>query len=194
MKSSPIKLVQVPESELKRLLVANGETLEGFLSKSSGTVEAGQQYQKRARSAYWSILWLGASTLFSLIGFVTSFSLEDLLSTLLLGGMTVVETRVRKWFLAGDVRASLYGYWNQTLFALLFLLYGGYHALHPEVPKELTQMMGGDYDVLYTQVSRMSYAMIGVVGAICQYALALHYRRAGKLLTISMQPPPIPST
>ena len=192
MNPPSLKLIQVPEEELKRLLAANGETLEIFLKQSIGMVEAGNQYQKRARIAYWSILWLGLSTLFSLFGVLTSFSIEGLLATLLLGGMTVVEINVRKWFLAGDERGAIYGYWNQSFFALLFLAYGTYHTLHPEVPKELNQMLGGDYDALYTQMSGMGYTVIGLVGAICQYALALYYRRARKLL-LNTLPPPIPS-
>jgi hypothetical protein len=191
MSGSPLKLVQVPEEELRRLLASHGETLEEFLSQSTAKIEAGKQYQKRAQSAYWSILWLGASTLFSLFCFVTSLSIEDLLSTLLLGGMTVVETRVRKWFLEGDEKASIYGYWNQTLFAVLFLIYGGYHFFHSEVPKELNEVLGTQFDALYSQVSKIGYTVIGLVGGTCQYALALHYRKAGKFL-ISSRPPSLP--
>lgn len=179
------------------MLERNGETLEDFLGRSTAKIEAGKSYQKRAGSAYWSIVWLGASTLFSLVGFLSSYSLEDLLSTLLLGGMTVVETRVRKWFLEGDARGAIFGYWNQTLFALLFLVYGGYHFLHTEVPKELTEALGSQYDALYSQMSRIGYAVIGLVGGACQYALALYYRRGGKFLSfplnsINSQPPPLP--
>ena len=191
MNPPPLKLIQVPEEELKRLLAANGETLEIFLKQSTGRIEAGNQYQKRARIAYWSIFWLGLSTLFSLFEVLTSFGIEGLLSTLLLGGMTFVEINVRKWFLAGDERGAIYGYWNQTLFALLFLAYGAYHTLYPEVPKELNQMLGDDYDALFTQVSGPGYTAIGLVGAICQYALALYYRRARKLL-LNTRPLPIP--
>jgi hypothetical protein len=194
MSASPLKLVEVPEAELRRLLENNGETLEGFLRRSTPKIEAGKNYQKRAKSAYWSILWLGTSTLFSLICFLSSHSIEDFLSTLLLGGMTYVETRVRTWFLEGDARAAVYGYWNQTTFAVLFLIYGGYHVLHTEVPNELNEYLGGQYDALYSQISKMGYAVIGLVGGTCQYLLALHYRRAGKLLMISVsnQPPPLP--
>ncbi len=164
------------------MLEISGETLEGFLGRTTGKIEAGKSYQKRAGSAYWSIVWLGASTVISLIGFLSSYSIEDLLSTILLGAMTVVETKVRKWFLEGDARGAIYGYWNQTLFALLFLIYGTYHVLHTEVPKELNEYLGSQYDALYSQMSRMGYAVIGLVGGMGQYLLALHYRRAGKLL------------
>lgn len=189
-------MVQIPEVELKRLLELNGETLEGFLSRSTAKIQAGKEYQKRAGSASWSILWLGASSLFSLIGFLSSYSIEDFLSTVLLGGMTLMEMRVRKWFLAGDARGSFYGYWNQSLFAILFLVYGGYHVLRTEVPKELNEYLGSQYDDLYSQISRVGYAAIGIVGGSSQYLLALHYRRAGKLLGIpvSSQPPPLPLT
>jgi hypothetical protein len=191
MSQSPLKLVQVPEAELRRLLESRGETLEGFLGKATATIKAGVEYQKRAGTAYWSILWLGASTLFSLLCFLSDHAIEDLLSTLLLGGMTFVETRVRKWFLEGDARAAIYGYWNQTLFAVLFLIYGGYHFIHTEVPRELAETLGSQYDSLYGEMSMITYAVIGLVGGTCQYALALYYRRAGKFLP-SSQPPPLP--
>ena len=191
MSQSPLKLVQVPEVELRRLLESQGETLEGFLGKATATIKAGMEYQKRARTAYWSILWLGASTLFSLLGFLSAHDIEDLLSALLLGGMTFLETRVRKWFLEGDKRAAHYGYWNQTLFAVLFLVYGAYHMFHTEVPRELTEVLGSQYDSLYGQMSMVTYGVIGLVGGTCQYALALYYRRAGKFLH-GCQPPPLP--
>lgn len=92
------------------------------------------------------------------------------------------------------ISLDLVEFWNQTTFAILFRLYGGYHVLHTEIPKEINEILGSQYDVLYSQMGRIGYAVIGLVGSTCQYLLALHYRRARKLLMhlVNSQPPPLP--
>ena len=176
----PVKLLQIPEETLEELLAKAGiqQSPEEFLAGIQDTLQAGKNYQKRAGAAYWSTIWLGISAGFSLISFLLDHNLEDGISTALLGTMTYTESQVRIWFLKADPRAAVYGYWNQCLFAALFLIYGGYHYFTVTVPPEVTQAVGSQLDGVFLQTAKLSYAAIGIVGGACQYLLALYYRRS----------------
>ena len=110
------------EDVLQALLKGSGQTVEEFLRANRAKIQIGREFQKRANAAKWSRLWLAASTLFCLIPLISGRDFEDAISVLLLGAMTCMEFKVRDWFLKGDSRAAVFGYWNQTLFAGLFLI------------------------------------------------------------------------
>jgi hypothetical protein len=172
------RLVEVPEDALQALLQGSGQTVEEFLRANRARIQTGREFQKRANAAKWSRLWLAASTLFCLVSLVTGRDIEDLISLVLLGSMTCVEFKVRNWFLNGDPRGAIYGYWNQTLFAALFLIYGAYHFVTASTPRSATEMLDASYAPLVLQLSRIFYAVVGLVGAAGQYALALYYKRS----------------
>jgi hypothetical protein len=172
------RLVEVPEDLLQDLLKASGQTVDGFLRAHRVEIQTGQEFQKRANAAKWSRLWLAASTLFCLISLISGGNLEDAISVLLLGAMTCVEFKVRGWFLKGDPRGAIYGYWNQTLFAALFVIYGVYHVFAASAPASVTDMIGAGYTHAVIQASRLFYGIVGMVGAIAQYLLALYYKRS----------------
>ncbi len=92
--------------------------------------------------------------------------------------MTVVEFKVYQLFLAADVRGSIYGWWNQCLFALLFLIYGGYHGTFVTIPQELQGMVDEDSISMVRDLTRFFYYTIAIVGAIGQFWLACYYRLA----------------
>jgi hypothetical protein len=174
----PVKLVEIPEEALEALLKEKNKDSEEFLQEQKESLEAGQHFKKRAKAAYWSKLWLITSAAFSGIGFAFDKDFEDGLSVVLLLGMTWVEGKVYHWFLEGDERAAHYGFWNQTLFCVLFLVYGGYHYLTVTIPPEVTQAVGDGLDHIFLTASKATYATIGIVGGGCQFLLALHYKRA----------------
>ena len=94
--------------------------------------------------------------------------------------MTFVECKVYTWFLAGDRRGASYGYWNQTLFAVLFLAYGAYHCVVITPMPEVVQDIGGVYAEYFVTLSRITYGVIGLVGGGFQYMLACYYKRSLK--------------
>jgi hypothetical protein len=151
---------------------------------------AQDRFARRARAAYWSRFWLVLSAIVSWISFVMGPDIEGLIAGVLLTGMTVVEFRVRMFFLSGDERGAVYGWWNQCLFAALFLIYGGYHGTYVTISPSIHQMLDSvvnlygldESDVLpmLTNDVSLCYYTIGLVGAICQFWLACYYRRARK--------------
>jgi hypothetical protein len=178
------KLVQIPEAILESLLREAGhtESVDAYLRSTEvqAQVETGRRLLKRARAAYWSRFWLLFSAFITCVSFLTGPNFEDFISGLLLTGMTVVEFKVYAFFLAADVRGSIYGWWNQCLFSVLFLIYGGYHGTFVSVSPEVQGML--DPSMLPTLVSteRLSYYTIGIVGALGQFWLACYYRTARK--------------
>ena len=195
----PERLIQVPEDVLKDLLRRAGiqDDPQQFLNSHKHKVTAGEIYQKRAKVAYWSIMWLGFSTMFSLFGFVLYRDFEDFISLVILGAMTYTEFRVRKWFIEGDIRGSIYGYWNQTGFAVFFLIYGAYHTLTPPEllsNPQLAELAGQELMNMVGMMTKISYALIGIVCGACQYSLALYYKRSlhPENLGAGKNPPPLP--
>ena len=176
------KLVQIPESTLETLLREAGrpESVEDYLHSVEvrSAVQAGERLLKRARAAYWSRFWLFFSALVSWMSFVTGPDLEGFISGVLLTGMTVVEFKVYSLFLAADVRGSIYGWWNQCLFALLFLLYGGYHGTFVSTPIDLGGLVDPDMLPMIESSERLIYYTIAVVGGAGQFCLACYYRAA----------------
>jgi hypothetical protein len=170
------KLIQIPEDTLLCLLEKAGQDPAEFFNVQNARVAMGTAYQKRANAAVWSILWLSLSTLFSAVSFLTGFDPEDIIAAVLLGGMTIMEIKVRGWFLAGDPNGARFGYWNQSLFACLFLVYGAYHYNAGSVSPEVAQAIG-PYSDTFLWVSKATYASIGVIGAAGQYWLARYYKR-----------------
>jgi hypothetical protein len=172
------RLVEIPEDVLAGLLKDSGQTVEEFLRAHRGRIQTGRVFQKRANAAKWSRLWLALSTFFCLISLIFGRDLEDAISVLLLGAMTCVEFKVHDWFLKGDSRGAVYGYWNQTLFACLFLIYGAYHYFTVSAPETATEVLGAGYTPMVLQLSKLIYAIVGIVGATGQYVLALYYKRS----------------
>jgi hypothetical protein len=179
-------LIQIPREQLEKLLkdAGSNQTIEQFLNQAEiqTAVQTHELYGKRAKAARWSRIWLLASALFSAISFLVSPNPEDAISTILLGGMTVLEFKIHTWFLQADPRGPLWGYRNQSLFALLFIAYGAYHVLVPTPNQELEELGAGNLSGSIRSLEQTFYATIGTVGAIGQYALALYYRRATKTL------------
>ena len=185
MPHSKQPLIQIPRDHLENLLKEAGrhQTVEEFLNKSEiqSTVRTVGLYQKRAKAAAWSRMWLLASALISAASFLFSPNKEDLVASILLGGMTVLEFKVHTWFLHADPRGALWGYRNQCLFALLFLIYGLYHFLIPTPHKELAELGMQNLDEAVENLEKIVYAAIGIGGSTGQYMLALYYRKAAKL-------------
>ena len=161
---------------MEALLVKAGQDPTEFFKLQSAKIATATAYQKRAKAAVWSILWLSLSTLFSACSLLTGFNAEDIIATVLLGGMTVVEINVHRWFLAGNPQGARYGYWNQSLFACLFLVYGAYHCCAGTISAEVAQAIG-PYSDTFLWLSKVTYASIGLVGAAGQYWLACYYKR-----------------
>ncbi|MEO6846757.1 MAG: hypothetical protein ABI443_04920 [Chthoniobacterales bacterium] len=182
MPQSPSHLLQIPRDALVSLLAEAGrqETPEEFLNQQhlQTIIRKGDSFQKRARAAYWSRFWLGLSAAISLISLFISHDWEDFLSVIILGGMTVVEVKVYRWFLEGDNRAAIWGWYNQCLFSLLFLVYGTYHFFTVTVPPEISQSLGESTGLVYVSIAKITYFSIGIAGAIGQFILALYYRRS----------------
>ena len=178
------KLVRIPEAVLAALLREAGrpESVDAFLAAveaHAGPVPT-QKLLRRARAAYWSRFWLLLSAAFSWIGLAAGWDLEDLIAGVLLTGMTVVEFKVYRLFLAGDPQGAVYGWWNQCVFALLFALYGSYHAVHPVVPGYVQSLIDPNMMDMLLPLEQFSYAIIGLVGAAGQFALACYYRTAAR--------------
>ncbi len=172
------RLVEVPEDALRGLLKNTGLTVEEFLLTHRVKIQTGREFQKRANAAKWSRLWLAASALFCLYSLVTDHDIEDGISLVLLSAMTWMEFRVHEWFLRGDSRGATYGYWNQTLFSVLFLIWGAYHFFTATVPPEASDMLDASSATLALQISKLFYVIVGLVGATGQYILALYYKRS----------------
>jgi hypothetical protein len=188
----PVRILQIPEETLAALLKKAGIPMPplDFLKGHAPVIAIGLAYQKRAKSAYWSQMWLGISAAGAGLSVLFSWGIEDLLSFALLAGMTVVETRVRKWFQAGDPRGAVVGYRNQCAFALLFLVYGAYHSFTVTVPTDLAAALGAPAAAFYVQGTRAMYAILGLGGCLGQYLLARYYRSAPMLPPL----PPLVST
>jgi hypothetical protein len=137
-----------------------------------------QRLLKRARAAYWNRFWLLLSTLVTVASFLLGPNVEDFISGVLLIGMTIVEFKVYTLFLEADVRGATYGWWNQCLFASLFLVYGGYHGTFVSVSPAIQEMVDPSMISSVTNIERLSYYTIGVIGAAGQFWLACYYRRA----------------
>jgi hypothetical protein len=176
------KLVHIPESSLEALLreAGHAESVEEYLRSAEvqASVQAGQRLLKRARAAYWSRFWLFFSALVTWVFFVLGPDVEGFISGVLLTGMTAVEFKVHSLFLAADVRGSIYGWWNQCLFAFLFLIYGGYHGTFVSVSPDLGGMIDPDMIPLVSGLERFFYYTIAIVGALGQFWLACYYRAA----------------
>ena len=188
MKCPMNKLIPIPREQLEQLLkdAASTQTVEQFISQSAlqAAIQTDGLYKKRAKAAQWSRLWLFASALFSVGSFIFSPNPEDALAGILLTGMTVMEFKVHSWFLHADPRGPLWGYRNQCLFAILFLLYGTYHCVVPAPSRELAELAelgDGDLVAVVQKLELVFYATVGLVGALGQYLLALYYRRAAKV-------------
>ncbi|HUB67251.1 MAG TPA: hypothetical protein VL981_07195 [Candidatus Methylacidiphilales bacterium] len=177
------KLVQIPESNLEALLREAGrtESVESYLRSAEvqATLAQGNRLLKRAGAAYWSRYWLLFSAVLTWGCFLFSPDLEGFISGVLLTGMTVVEYKVHALFLAADVRGSIYGWWNQCLFAVLFLIYGGYHGMFPAVPPDLSELADQSMVVIpIVSLVRIFYYTVAIVGSIGQFSLACYYRAA----------------
>ena len=177
-----MKIVEIPEDALAALLVKAGveQAPAQFLAMFKAQLASGRKFQKRAKAAFGSTFWLGFSALFSLVSFLISPNIEDFLGAVLLGGMTVVEIHVRKWFLEFNPKACKVGFWNQSLFAVLFLVYGAYHAMVASVPPALMELAGPEFSDAITAMSRITYGGIGIVCAACQFGLGLYYLTAAR--------------
>jgi hypothetical protein len=178
------KLVHIPESILETLLREAGrtESVEDFLRSAEilATVQAGHRLQKRARAAYWSRFWLFFSALVTWICFLLGPDLQGFISGVLLTGMTIVEFKVYTLFLAADVQGSIYGWWNQCLFSLLFLIYGGYNGTFVSISPDVRTMIDPDMLSLIMSWERFFYYTVAIVGAAGQFYLACYYRTARK--------------
>jgi hypothetical protein len=178
------KLVQIPESTLETLLREAGrsESVEEYLRSGEvrPALQTGNRLLRRARAAYWSRLWLLFSALVTWVSFLTGPDVEGMISGALLTGMTLVEFKVHSLFLAADARGAIYGWWNQCLFSVLFLIYGGYHGTFVSIPPEINGLVTPDMFPLITGIDRLIYYTIAVVGAGGQFCLACYYVTARK--------------
>jgi hypothetical protein len=176
------KLVHVPEASLEALLREAGhtESVEAYLASTEvrDAVRSGNRLLKRANVAYWSRFWLFASAAVTWLGFLLSPDLEGFVAGVLLTGMTILEFKVHTLFLQADVRGAIYGWWNQCLFAALFLVYGGYHGTYVSIPPEAQDMVNADSLPMLVPFVRLTYYSIALVGATGQFCLACYYRMA----------------
>ncbi len=139
-----------------------------------------QRLLKRARAAYWNRFWLLLSTLVTVASFLMGPNVEDFISGVLLAGMTVAEYKVRGFFLAGDPRGPTWGWWNQCLFSLLFIIYGTYHGVFVHVSPEISDWLDPSLMPTVVSLEQSAYFTIGAVGAIGQFCLACYYRSAAR--------------
>jgi hypothetical protein len=178
------KLVHIPEESLEALLREAGhtESVREYLNSAEVgvAVQAGQRLLKRARAAYWSRFWLFFSAFVTWASFLFGPDLEGFISGVLLTLMTVVEFRVHAFFLAADPRGAVYGWWNQCLFSVLFLIYGGYHGTFVSVSPDVQGMIDPGMMPMLVSLERVSYYTIAIVGALGQFWLACYYRSARK--------------
>jgi hypothetical protein len=145
---------------------------------------------RRARAAYWSRFWLVLSAIVSWLSFLLGPTFEGFLAAALLTGMSIAEFQVYRLFRADDLRAAAIGWWNQCLFAALFVIYGGYHGLFVTISPGLRQavdtaleLRGMDETMMVPSLHddvRLCYFAIALVGGIGQFGLACFYRSAGK--------------
>jgi hypothetical protein len=178
------KLVHIPESALETLLreAGHAESVEEYLRSAEveSAALAGHRLLKRAQAAYWSRFWLFFSAFLTWVSFLFGPDLEGFISGVLLTGMTIVEFKVYSLFLATDVRGSIYGWWNQCLFSLLFLIYGGYHGTFVSISPDLRGMLDPDMLPMIVNLERFFYYTVAIVGAVGQFYLACYYRAARK--------------
>ena len=131
---------------------------------------------KKEKAAYWSIWWFASSLLFSLISFVYDPNKEDFITIILLSCMVYVEVLVKNWFRQWDARGSIYGYINQTAFALLFVVYGIYHYMVATVPIQVVELFNNpDIEAAILLRIKVCYLVIGVGAGIGQYMLGRFY-------------------
>ena len=178
------KLVQIPDSALETLLREAGrtESVEDYLHSAEiqASVQTSHRLLKRARAAYWSRFWLLFSALLTWFSFLLEPDLEGFISGVLLTGMTIVEFKVHSLFLAADARGAIYGWWNQCLFSLLFLIYGGYHGTFVSVSPNVSGLFDPEMLPLIVSLYRFFYYTVAIVGALGQFCLACYYRTARK--------------
>ena len=176
------KLVHIPETALAQLLREAGrtESVETFLATAEvqAAVRFGDRLTRRANAAYWSRFWLLFSAALSWAGLLGGPDVGGFIAAVLLTGMTVVEYRVHRLFLAADPRGAVYGWWNQCLFAFLFLVYGAYYGTFVTIPPVLNGMVDETMTATVLQAERMSYYAVGFIGACGQFWLACYYRAA----------------
>jgi hypothetical protein len=179
------KLIHIPESALEALLREAGrtESVDAYLRSAEvqTSIQAGHRLLKRARAAYWSRFWLFFSALVSWVSFLFGPDLEGFISGVLLTGMTIVEFKVYSLFLAADVRGSIYGWWNQCLFSVLFLIYGGYHGIFissDSISPDIRDMIDPTMLPMIASMERSFYFTVAIVGAAGQFWLAWYYRSA----------------
>jgi hypothetical protein len=177
------KIVSIPEETLKELLRAAGrdESVAQFLAggETQRRIQLGQRFQRRAAAAFYSQYWLLFSAIFSWIFVAATPDVEGILSGILLSCMTVMEHKVQLWFKEGDDRGIIWGWRNQCLFALLFLIYGAYHGLFTSsMPSELNEYVDADaIKGTVEGVARLVYFSVGIVGGLGQFCLAWYYLR-----------------
>ena len=178
------KLIHIPESTLEGLLREAGrtESVEAYLRSATiqGDVQEGQRLLRRARAAYWSRFWLFLSAFVTWILFLFGPDVEGFIGGVFLTGMTLVEFKVYAFFLAADARGSIYGWWNQCLFSLLFLIYGGYHGTFVSVSPDIQAMIDPATLPMLIRSERIIYYAIAFAGALGQFCLACYYRSARK--------------
>ena len=179
-----MKLVHIPESTLEKLLreAGHAESVEDYLRSTEvqSALQSGNRLLKRARAAYWSRFWLFLSACVTWVSFLFGPDVEGFISGVLLTGMTIVEFKVYSLFLAADVRGSIYGWWNQCLFSVLFLIYGGYHGTFVSVSPDISGMLDPSMLPMVVALERIFYYSVAIVGAAGQFCLACYYRAAGK--------------
>ena len=143
---------------------------------------------RRARAAFWSRLWLVLSALVAWASFAFGPDLEGFIESILLTGLSVVEFKVYDLFRSEDLRAARIGWWNQCVFAALFVIYGVYHGTVVTISPMLQQLVdaalaaqGTDESMLQPSLHddvQLCYYSIAVVGGAGQFWLACFYRRA----------------
>jgi hypothetical protein len=178
------KLVHIPESTLEGLLREAGrtESVDAYLRSAAiqGDVQEGQRLLRRARAAYWSRFWLFASAFVTWALFLPGPSVEGFISGVLLTGMTIVEFKVYSLFLAADARGAIYGWWNQCLFSVLFLIYGVYHGTYVTPSPEIEAWVDPSMMPMLATIERITYYSIAFAGGLGQFVLACYYRTARK--------------
>lgn len=175
-------MITIPRDALAELLKSAGSPLtpEQYIA-SLPAVNIVKKYAGRARASALSKNILIAAAVLSAIWLPFNFDVEDLIITAILCGVTYFEVRVHRYFCEGHPDGPSLGFRNQSFFAVAILIYGLYHAFfsaHIQLPEEYREMVDSSTLASIQSMTRVSYLIIGIVGGVSQFCLALYYRAA----------------
>jgi hypothetical protein len=146
-------------------------------------MELNPKYPARIKTAWWSKTILASAAVVSVLILLCDFDWWGLLIVLGILTVTFFEFRVYRYFLTGDPRAPDLGFRNQGCFAAAIMIYGLYHAMHPEpiqsvLPQWYLDLINDQAEDYIQSTIRYGYLIVGGLGGLSQFWLAWYYRSA----------------